>query len=176
MKPSLLAAGLTKLADYEGAVADVQRQRAEAQRLRQQADQDDRDAGEAQSSAAPLESRREVLGRLESEAPAADPDAVSAGATAFGNDVHSVRRRISEVQAAIEATRGRLRADADAAVKLATDNRIARQTEYDTAAKALTAAETTLTLAEQQSDPEEIARLRCSTGRDRGRGRARSKR
>ena len=127
----------------------------------QQADQDDRDAGEAQSSAAPLESRRDVLGRLESEAPAADPDAVSAGATAFGNDVHSVRRRISEVQAAIEATRGRLRADADAAVKLATDNRIARQTEYDTAAKALTAAETTLTLAEQQSDPEEIVRLRA---------------
>jgi hypothetical protein len=160
VKPSLLAADLTKLADYEGAVADVQRQRAEAQRLRQQADQDDRDAGEAQSSAAPLESRREVLGRLESEAPAADPDAVSAGATAFGNDVHSVRRRISEVQAAIEATRGRLRADADAAVKLATDNRIARQTEYGTAAKALTAAETTLALAEQQSDPEQIARLR----------------
>ena len=64
------------------------------------------------------------------------------------------------MQAAIEGTRGRLRADADAAVKLATDNRIARQTEYGTAAKALTAAETTLALAEQQSDPEQIARLR----------------
>ncbi len=176
MKPSLLAAGLTKLTDYEGAVADVQRQRAQAQRLRQQADQDDRDAGEAQSSAALLQSRRDVLGRLESEAPDADPHAVSAGATAFGNDVHSVRRRISEVQAAIETTRGRLRADADAAVKLATERRIARQTEYDAAARALTAAETTLTLAEQQSDPEEIVRLPCSTGRDRRGERARSKR
>jgi hypothetical protein len=159
VKPSLLAAGLAKLADYESAVAEVQRQKEEAQRLRAQADQDDRDAGKAESSHAPLESRREVLGRLESEAPAADPDAVTAGATSFGNDVHSVRRRISEVQAAIETTRGRLRADADAAVKLATEHRIARQTEYDAAARALTAAETTLTLAEQQRNPEEIVRL-----------------
>ena len=66
--------------------------------------------------AAPLESRREELARLEREAPTADAVAVSTRAQAFGGDVNKVRLRIAEVQQALEATRGRLRADADAAV------------------------------------------------------------
>jgi hypothetical protein len=161
VEPSLRAAGLAKLADYESAVADLERQKTETQRLRDQADREDQDAGEAERSAATLESRREELARLEREAPTADVVAVSARAKTYGGDVNKVRIRIAEVQQAIEATRERLRADADAIVRRAIDQRASRQTEYDVTAKDVTAAETTLNLARQQSDSEEAARLRA---------------
>ena len=110
------AAGLTKLADYEGAVADLERQKVEAQRLRNQADRDDHDAGEAERRAAPLESRREEVARLEREAPTADAVAVAERVQALGGDVDKVRFQIAEVRTNREATRARLRADADAVV------------------------------------------------------------
>jgi AAA domain-containing protein len=160
VEPSLRAAGLAKLADYESAVGDVQREKADAQRLRDQADQDDHDAGEAERSAASLESRREALARLEREASTADAVAVSTRAAIFDGDANKVRLRVMEVQQAVESTRGRLRKDADAVVNLAIDQRFSRQTEYDAAAKDVTAAETTLSLARQQSDSEAITRLR----------------
>ena len=160
VEPSLRAAGLAKLADYDSAVADLERRKADAQRLRDLADREDHDAGEAERSAAPLESRREELARLEREAPSADVVAVSARAGTHGGDVNQVRLRIAEVQQALEATRGRLRADSDAIVKRAIDQRLSQQTEYDAAAKHVTAAETTLNLARQWSDAEEAARLR----------------
>ena len=160
VEPSLRAAGLAKLADYDSAVADLERRKADAQRLRDLADREDHDAGEAERSAAPLESRREELARLEREAPPADVVAVSARAGTHGGDVNQVRLRIAEVQQALEATRGRLRADSDAIVKRAIDQRLSQQTEYDAAAKDVTAAETTLNLARQWSDAEEATRLR----------------
>src|SRR5690606_11562171 len=64
VEPSLRAADLDTLAAYEGAVADLERQKAEAQRLRNQADRDDLDAGNAERAAIPHESRRDELGRL----------------------------------------------------------------------------------------------------------------
>jgi hypothetical protein len=115
----------------------------------------------ASRTAAPLESRRKELARREREARTADVAAVSARAEAYGGDLSKVRLRTAEVQQVIEATRGRLRADADAAVKRAIDQRLSRQTEYDDVAKEVTAAETTLNLARQQSDSEEVARLRA---------------
>jgi hypothetical protein len=161
VEPSLRAAGLANLTDYENAVTDLERQKADAQRLRDQADREDYDAGAAEGRAAPLESRREELARLARDAPIADAVAVSARADAFGGNVNKVRLRFAEVRGALEATRGRLREEADAAVKLAINQRNGRQTEYDAAAKHLTAAETTLSLARQQSDPNEAARLRA---------------
>jgi hypothetical protein len=161
VEPSLRAAGLAKLADYESAVADLGRQKEDAQRLRDQADREDHDAAQAERSAATLSSRQEELARLEREAPTADGVAVSTRAETYGGDVNKVRLRIAQVQQAVEATRERLRANADTVVKRAIDERLLRQTEYDAAAKDVTAAETTLTLARQQSDPEEAARLRA---------------
>ena len=62
--PSLRTAGLTSLASYEGALAELDRRRAEAQRLRQEADEDDLQAAAAAKAAAPLESRRMELAGL----------------------------------------------------------------------------------------------------------------
>lgn len=162
VQPSLSAAGLSTLGAYEDALADLERLKVEAQGLRDLADREDHAAAESERSAAPLESRRKELARLERET-AADHDVatVSARAEAYTGDVDNVRLRIQEVQGALETTRGRLRAHADAAVKHAEDQRAIRQAEYDAAAKGLTAAETTLTLARQTSDPEEAARLRA---------------
>lgn len=165
VEPSLRAADLAKLADYENVVADLERQKADTQRLRDQADREDQAAGEAERGAALLESRRKELARLEREGPTADVATVSARAVAHGGDVSKVRLRIAEVQQAIEAIRGRLRADADTAVKQAINRRLSRQTEYDVTAKDVTAAETTLNLVRQQSDSEEAARLRLDSRR-----------
>jgi hypothetical protein len=161
VEPSLSAAGLAKLADYESAVADLEGQKVDTQRLRNKADRDDQDAGKVERDAAPLESRRAELVRLEREAPTLDVIAVSARADTFGGDVNKVRTRIAEVQQAIEATRERLRADAAAVIKRTIEQRLSRQTEYDVTAKDVTAAETTLNLARQLSDSNEAARLRA---------------
>ena len=161
VEPRLRAAGLTKLADYEGAVADLERQKVEAQRLRNQADRDDLDAGEAERRAAPLESRRDEVARLEREQPIADAVAVAERVQALGGDVDRVRLQIGEVRTNREAARARLRADADAVVTRAIAQHRARQAEYDAAARNLTAAETTLSLARQQCNPDEVARLRA---------------
>lgn len=161
VEPSLSAAGLTKLADYERAVADLERQKVETQHLRDQADREDQDAGEAERSSGPLESCREELARLEREAPTADVIAVTARAETHGGDVNKVRHRIAELHQAIEATRERLRANATGIVRRAIDQRLSRQTEYEVTAKDVTAVETTLNLARQQSDSNEAARLRA---------------
>lgn len=160
VEPSLRAAGVRKLADYDSAVEDLERRKAEAQHLRDQADREDRDAGDEERHAAPLESRREELARLKRQTQGAYVVDASARADAYGGDLNNVRLRVAEVQRILEATRGRLRADADAAIKHAIDQRITRQTEYDAAAKDVTAADTTLNLARQSSDTEECDRLR----------------
>lgn len=160
VEPRLRAAGLATLADYEGAVADLERQKVEIQRLRNQADRNDLDAGEAERTAAPLESRRDELERLERERPAGDAVAVTQRAQAFGGDVDRVRLRLGEIRTTREAARARLHEAAAAIITRTLEERGERQSEYDTAARLLTAAETTLNLARDQCNPEEVARLR----------------
>lgn len=159
VEPSLRAAGLESLAAYEGAVADLERQRVEAQRLRNQADRDELDAGNAERAAVPLESRRDELDRLERERPIADAVAVAERAQALGSDLDRVRLRLGEVRTARETARARVQAEANAAVARAIEHRRERQAEYDAAARELAAAETTLSLARQHCNPEEVTRL-----------------
>jgi hypothetical protein len=159
VEPSLRAAGLESLAAYEGAVADLERQKLEAQRLRNQADRDDLDAGNAERAAIPLESRRDELDRLERERPGADAVAVVERAQALGSDLDRVRLRLGEVRTAREAARARFRAEANAAVARAIEHRRERQAEYDAGARELAAAETTLSLARQHCNPGEVSRL-----------------
>ena len=161
VEPSLRAADLGTLADYEGAIADLERQKVEAQRLRNQADRDDLDAGDSERRTAALESRREELERLERERPIADAVAVAERAQTLGGDLDRVRLRLGEVRTAREAARARLHVDAGADVTRAVEQRRERQAEYDAAARELAAAETTLNLAREQCRPEEVARLRA---------------
>lgn len=160
VQPSLRSAGLAKLADHEGAIADLERRRLEAQRLRNQADRDDLDAADVERGAASLESRRDELDRLEREQPTAEAVAVAEQAQALGGDPDRVRLRLGEVRAAREAARAHLREDAAGVVTRALEQRRERQAEYDAATRALAAAKTTLDLARQQCNPDEIARLR----------------
>lgn len=159
VEPSLRAAALPTLADYEGAFADLERQKLEAQRLRNQADRDDLDAVDAERRAAPLEARRDELGRLEQQRPLADAVAVAEWAQRFGGDLDRVRLRLGEVRTAREAARARAHAEARTAVTFAIGQRSQRQSEYDAAARELAASETTLNLARQQCHPGEVARL-----------------
>ena len=159
VEPSLRAAGLESLAVYESAVADLERQKVEAQRLRNQADRDDIDAGNAERAAIPLESRRDELDRLERERPIADAVAVAERAQALGSDLDRVRLRLGEVRTARETARARVQEEANAAVARAIEHRRERQAEYDAAARELAAAETTLSLARQHCNPEEVTRL-----------------
>jgi len=159
VEPSLRAAALKTLADYEGACADLERQKLEAQRLRNQADRDDLDAVDAERRSAPLESRREELARLERERPLADAVAVAERAHDLGGGLDGVRVRLAEVRALREAARARVHAEANAAVARAVEHRRERQAEFDAAARAAAAADTTLTLARQQCNPDEVARL-----------------
>jgi hypothetical protein len=159
VEPSLRAAGLESLAAYEGAVADLERQKVEAQRLRNQADRDDLDAATAERAAISLESRRDELDRLERERPIADAVAVTERTQALGSDLDRVRLRLGEVRTARETARARVQAEANAAVARAIEHRRERQAEYDAAARELAAAETTLSLARPHCDPEEVIRL-----------------
>lgn len=159
VEPSLHAAGLENLADYEGTVADLERQKVEAQRLRNQADRDDLDAGSTERAAVPLESRRDELDRLERERPIADAVAVAERAQAVGGDLDRVRLQLGEVRTAREVARARVHAEAHAAVARASEHRLERQAEYDAAARELAAAETTLSLAQQHCNAGEVARL-----------------
>ena len=63
--PSLRASGLPNLGAYESALADMERRRTDAQRLRLEAEQDDLQAAAAAQAAASLESRRVELAGLE---------------------------------------------------------------------------------------------------------------
>ena len=65
--PSLREARLPDLAAYEGAVADIERRRTEAQQLRFEAEKDDLQAAAASQAAASLEGRRAELVVLESQ-------------------------------------------------------------------------------------------------------------
>lgn len=161
VEPRLRAAGLATVTDYEAATADLERQRVEAQRLRNQADRDDLDAGDAERRAAALESRRDELDRMERERSIADAVAIVARAQALGGDLDRVRLRLGEARTAREAARARLHADASAVVSRALEDRRDRQAEYDAAARELASAETTLTLARQQCSPEDVTRLRA---------------
>jgi hypothetical protein len=161
VEPSLRTAGVEKLADYESAGADLERQKLEAQRLRNQADRDDLDAVDAERRAALLESRRDDLGRLERERPIADAVAVAERTQELRGDLDRVRLRLAEVRAARESSRARLHAEANTAVTRATEHRGERQAHFDAAARELAAAETTLSLARQQCSAEEAARLQA---------------
>lgn len=160
VEPRLHAADLAKLSDYEGAIADLERQKVEAQRVRNQADRDDLDAGDSERRAAALDSRRDELDRLERERPIADAVAIAERAQAHGGDLDRVRLRLGEVRTAREAARARLQVDAGAVVTRALEQRRERQAECDAATRELAAAETTLNLAREQCRPEEAARLR----------------
>jgi hypothetical protein len=161
VEPRLRAAGLATLEDYEAAIADLERQRVEAQRLRNQADRDDLDAGDGERRAAALESRRDELDRMERGRPIADAVAVAARAQALGGDLDRVRLRLGEVRTARESARARLQADAGAVLTGALEQRRERQAAYDAAARELASAETTLSLARQHCSPEEVTRLRA---------------
>lgn len=161
VEPSLRTAGVETLADCEGAGADLERQKVEAQRLRNQADRDDLDAVDAERRAAPLESRRDELGRLERERPIADAVAVAERIQELRGDLDRVRLRLGEVRAAGESARARIHAEANTAVTRAIEHRRERQAEFDAAARDLAAAETTLSLARQQCRAEEAAELQA---------------
>lgn len=158
--PSLRRASLTKLTDYEGAVLELERQRAEARRLREEADHEDREAVDAERAVASLGSRREELARLEREAPTADAAVVLARAATIDGDASRVDILVAELQRTLEATRSRLGELAQAEASQAHGRWSTRQGEYELAARTVTAADTALSIAQQQANPEELKRLR----------------
>lgn len=159
VQPSLRAAGLAGIADYESALASREQQKADAQRRRDEADAHDRDASAYERQAAPLQSYRVELERLERARPAVDVAAVAAAVTSCGGDVQWLQRQMAVVQQRIDEERARIRATADQMVAQADGERAAAQADYDTAAKQVTAAETALAFRRQQVDGSDVARL-----------------
>jgi hypothetical protein len=158
--PSLRRASLTKLTDYDGAVLELERQRADARRLREEADREDREAVDAERTVASLGSRREELARLEREAPTADAAMVLARAATIDGDASKVDILVAELQRTLEATRSRLGELAQAEVAQTHDRWSTRQGEYELAARNVTAADTALSIVQQHGNPEELKRLR----------------
>jgi DNA repair exonuclease SbcCD ATPase subunit len=158
--PSLRRASLTKLTDYDGAVLELERQRADARRLREEADREDLEAVDAERTVASLGSRREELARLERDAPTADAATVSARAATIDGDANRVDILVAELQRTLEATRSRLGELAQAEVSQAHGRWSTRQGEYELAARDVTAADTALSIAQQHGNPEELKRLR----------------
>ena len=159
--PSLRAADLASLADYDGAVADVARQKGEAQRLRADAAVLDDTAVAREREAATLESKRVELERLVRAVPQANADAVGSALAACGGDADAVRRRVVAVQAQLEAEHARLRREAEAAVEQAEAVRAAAQSDVDARAKQVAAAEATLAHTRQQVDEAELSRVQA---------------
>ena len=158
-QPSLRAAGLATLADYEGAVESLARQKRDAERARAAAAALDDEAVAIERRAVALESKRAEVERLERAKPVADAAAVASLVAQHGHSAEQLQRRVSAVQAAIDAERQRLRGEADAAVQHADTQRAAAQAEHDTLATQVTAAGTTLALKRQQVDEAERTRL-----------------
>ena len=159
VQPSLRAAGLVTLADYESAVESVAQQKRDAERARAEAAVLDDEAVVIERQAAGLESRRAEVDRLERAKPVADGAAVAAVLASHGPSVESLRRRGSAVQVAIEAERQRLRGEADAVVQRAEAARVEAQAAHDACAKQVAAAEATLKLTRQHFDEAEVARV-----------------
>lgn len=159
VQPSLRAAGLVTLADYESAVESVAQQKRDAERARAEAAVLDDEAVAIERQAAALESRRADVDRLERAKPVADGAAVAAVLASHGPSVESLRRRGSAVQVAIEAERQRLRGEADAVVQRAEAARVEAQAAHDACAKQVAAAEATLKLTRQHFDEAEVARV-----------------
>jgi hypothetical protein len=158
--PSLRRASLTNLTDYDGAVRELERHKADARRLREEADREDREAVDAERTVASLGSLREELSRLEREAPTADAATVLARAATINGDASRVDILVAELQRTLEATRSRLGELAQAEVSQAHERWSKRQGEYDLAARSVTAADTALSIAQQHGNPEELKRLR----------------
>ncbi|HTV01762.1 MAG TPA: AAA family ATPase [Luteitalea sp.] len=160
VEPSLRTAGLSSLATFEAASAELAGMRADAQRLRADADAADSAAIDAEQQSGPLTDRRATLARLERDAPRGDANTLTSRAATFADDASAVRRRIDEVLQAMEATRVRHRTDADAEVHAAASHRDACQTAFDEAARATASATTALQLAGEACDAETLARVR----------------
>jgi hypothetical protein len=158
--PSLRRTNLTKLTDYDGAVLELERQRADARHLREEADREDREAVDAERTVASLGSRREELARLERDAPTADAATVLARAATIDGDANKVDILVAELQRTLEATRSRLGELAQAEVSQVHGRWSTRQGKYELAARNVTAADTALSIAQQNGNPEELKRLR----------------
>ncbi len=161
VQPSLRAAGLASLSDYEGAVIELERQKCEVEQWRAEAALLDDQAAAFERQAAPLESTRAEVDRLERAKPIAEAAAVARALLAHGRRVDHLQRRLVSVREIVAVERQRLMADADAAVLQTEAQRAAAQAEYDALATQLTAADTTLALRRQQVDEAELARVQA---------------
>lgn len=159
--PSLRAASLPNLAAYEGALADMEQRRTEAQRLRLEAEQEDLQAAAAVQAAAALESRRIELARLEGEESIADNAALSARLEEFGNNLPALRRNIEDSQQRLDALSLSLRQAADEAVRDATASVKEQQSEYDALVQQTASARAEFDIARQHCDPIGIDQTRA---------------
>ena len=132
-------------------MAEIERQRADAQRLRDQATRDELTAGEEERTAAVLDARKATLARLESETPASDGRAMLARLPGFGGSADAVRSQIVHQEQAVEAIRAGLRAAADADVASAIERRESRRSECEAIATDLARAQAAFELAHSRA-------------------------
>ncbi len=159
--PSLRTSGLPNLVAYESALADVERRRTEAQRMRLEAEQDDLQAAAAAQAAASLESRRVELASLEVQESIEDSASLAAGLEEFGNNLPALRRCIDNGQQQLDALSLSLRQAADDAVREATATVKEQRSEYDGLVKETASLRAEFEIARQRCDPNGIDQVRA---------------
>ena len=158
--PSLREARLPDLAAYEGAVADMERRRTEAQQLRFEAEKDDLQAAAASQAAASLEGRRAELAVLESQVLSGGVAADVATVEGFAGNLSAVRQRIDDGERRLESMRLRVRRDVDGAVLEATEKLKELRSAHDALINDVASARAQLEVASGQCDQSGLAVIR----------------
>jgi chromosome segregation ATPase len=161
VEPSLRAAHLPNLAAYDAALTDVAHLRGEVQRLRLDADEDDRQAALANQAATTLEGRRAELSQLEREESPSDAAGLNARLQEFSGDLPALVLRIDEAQKHLENLTSKQRQGAEQAVDDASARTKECQADYDALVREAARASAESEVARRGIDPTTIVEIRA---------------